>query len=306
MMAWKPTDTLEFLEHCNGLGAAGIQAPLQGDPRAIRERAEQYGMYVEAFVPMSKAGDTEEFEKALQDAKAAGAVALRAACLDTRRYETFRSLGEWKAHVARSIASIEAALPLLDRYRIPLGLENHKDWTAAEALALMEKYGTEYFGWCLDFGNNVSLMDDPMDAIDKLAPYTKCVHLKDMAVFPNEDGFLLSEVPLGDGYLDVKGIVEQVRAGRPDVRLSLEMITRNPLRVPCLRDEYWPAFGERDEEALQRTLAFVHDHASRLPLPHVNGLSHEQWVAAENENVALCLRRAWDLLSSEVMHQRQP
>ncbi len=31
LTAWRPNDTYEFLEHCHGLGAAGIQAAIHGD-----------------------------------------------------------------------------------------------------------------------------------------------------------------------------------------------------------------------------------------------------------------------------------
>ena len=48
------------------------------------------------------------------------------------------------------------------------------------------------------------------------------------------EGFLLSEVPLGTGAVDLAGVVEVLRRARPQLRFSLEMITRDPLRIPCL------------------------------------------------------------------------
>jgi hypothetical protein len=62
MMVWKPADTLEFLEHCHELGAAGIQAPIRGDAYALRQRAEELEMYVEAVVPLPMHRDTSQFE----------------------------------------------------------------------------------------------------------------------------------------------------------------------------------------------------------------------------------------------------
>jgi sugar phosphate isomerase/epimerase len=290
--AWNAVDTLEFLEHCHQVGAAGIQAPIQGDVKAIRERAERNGMYIEAMVDMPMPGETDAFEAELQKAQAVGALALRADCLSTRRYEAFESLEAWRRHVADRQARIETARPLLDRYKIPLGLENHKDFTTDEGVALMERLATEYFGVCLDFGNNLSLLDEPMKVIEKLAPYTVCVHLKDMAVAPCEDGFEMSEVVLGDGYLDLQRAIDVVRACRPEVRCSLEMITRDPLRVRCLEDRYWVSFPDRTGRDLARTLRFVKEHASRKPLPVVSRLSHEDWMQVENENVIQCLRYA--------------
>jgi len=53
------------------------------------------------------------------------------------------------------------------------------------------------------------------------------------------DGFLLAEVPLGEGFVDLPRIARMLRRARPDIHLNLEMITRDPLRIPCLTDYYW-------------------------------------------------------------------
>lgn len=250
LKVWETIDTLELLERCHGFGAAGIHAVVNGDPEVIRERAEQYEMYFEAMVPLPSDEDTSEFEESLKRAQRAGATALRAACLGTRRYETFRTLGAWRAHVEASHRSLAAALPLLDRYKIPLGLENHKDWTADELVALVRQYSSEYFGVCLDFGNNISLLDDPMEAIEKLAPYTVTTHLKDIAVAPYDEGILLSEVILGRGLIDLRKALELIRRARPQTRMNLEMITREPLRIPLLNEGYWATLPDKSAAEL--------------------------------------------------------
>jgi len=292
MMAWRPKDTYEFLEHCHALGAAGIQAPINGDLHKIRSRAEKLGMYVEAMIELPRNGNTAAFERALQDATAVGAVALRSACLGTRRYETFSSLVDWRNFVAQSHSWLEAAVPILDRYKIPLGIENHKDWTVDDMVALMKKYSTEYLGVCLDFGNNISLLDNPLEVVERLAPYTVSTHLKNMGVDQYRDGFLLSEMMLDKGFLDLPHMIAMVRQARPKTRFSLEMITRDPLKVPCLTDNYWVTFSDRNGRYLARTLTLVQKERSSQPLPSVAQLSHDSLVRLEQENVAACLRYA--------------
>ncbi|MCU1294858.1 MAG: xylose isomerase [Bryobacterales bacterium] len=292
MIAWRPKDTMEFLEHCHKLGAGGIQSAINGDIPAIRKRADEYGMYIEAMVPMPHGDETAAFERSLKDAQAVGAVALRSACLGTRRYEAFKSLDDWRAHVAESHKSLAAARAVLDKYKIPLGVENHKDWTADELVSAMKQYGTEYLGVCLDFGNNLSLLDDPMDVIEKLAPFTISTHLKNMGTRPDSDGLLLSEVLLGDGYLDLPRAIGLVRQARPNTRFSLEMISRDPLKVPCLADEYWVTFPDRNGLYLARSLRFANEHASTKPLPTVSQLSPEEQIENEDDNVIACLQYA--------------
>lgn len=292
---WESTDTYTFLEQAHDFGAAGIQVPLCGDLRRVRDRAEELGMYVEAMLPMPGEVGTERFERGLKNAKEVGAVGIRAACLPTRRYETFSSRADWQAFVARSHKSIEAAAPLLDRYKIPLGLENHKDWTTDEFTALMEKYATEYLGVCLDFGNNISLLDDPMEAIRRLAPYTTVTHMKNIDVRRYEEGFLLSEVVPPEGMLDLESIVDTLRSARPQTRFVLEMITRDPLKIPCLTDRYWASLPNRGGRDLARTLQLV-EKRSGPDLPRVSHLSGEERERVERQNVATFLNFARDTL----------
>lgn len=297
MTAAKPKDTLEFLEHCHSLGAAGIQSALNGDLPKIRARAEELGMYIEAMAPLPKGGDTAAFEKALQDAKAVGALCVRSACLSGRRYETFASFAEWQQFAAQSKASIKAAVPIAEKYKFPIALENHKDWTADEMLVLMKTYSSDYLGMCLDFGNNVSLLDNPMAVVETLAPYAVSTHVKDMGVETYPDGFLLSEVALGEGYLDLAGMVSRVRAARPNTRFTLEMITRNPLKVPCLTEKYWATFPDRNGSYLARTLKVVQKEGVRLQaLPRIDMLNHEGQLRLEEENIKACLNHAREKL----------
>jgi sugar phosphate isomerase/epimerase len=296
MTVAKPKDALEFLMRCHALSAAGIQAPLHGDLRPLRARAEQLGMYIEGMVQLPKNGETSAFEKDIEDAKDAGAVCVRAAALSGRRYESFASLEDWRKFVTDSRGNLEAALPILEKYKMPLALENHKDWTADEMLELMKSHASEYLGVCLDFGNNIALLDDPINVTEMLAPFTIATHVKDMGVEWFNDGFLLSEMVLGQGFLDLTRMISIVRRARPATRFSLEMITRDPLQVPCLTDKYWVAFPDRNGVFLARTMQLVQKCKSTKPLPRISGLSPEAQLQAEQENVRASMQYAHEKL----------
>jgi sugar phosphate isomerase/epimerase len=259
-------EPIAFLERCHDLGAAGVQVQLPNDPadlRKIRARAEELGMFIEGMAPMPKSNDTAAFEEALKSAKQAGAIAVRTGTSGGRRYEKWNSLNDWKAFVEESTAATKKIGAIADRMKIPVGMENHKDWTIAEEVDLMKKYGSEYFGTLLDFGNNIALLDSP-ESILELAPYAKMCHAKDMAVEEYPKGFLLSEVPLGEGILDLPRIVDAVRAANPKAKFSLEMITREPLEVPCLTDKYWVTFPDRpgirvEEDNVKQSLNYARE-----------------------------------------------
>ena len=298
MTVWKPRDTYEFLEHCHALGAAGVQCSLNGDLNKVRARAEQHGMFIEAITGLPRGGDTAAFSKAVADAKAVGATVLRVNTLPGRRYETFNSRADFKAAEERGLASIHAAMAIVEKEKMQLAVENHKDWTVDEMVALLKSRSSEYVGVCLDFGNNVSLLDDPLDVAEKLAPYTLTTHVKDMGVAPYADGFLLSELPLGEGYLDLAKMVALVRQARPKTRFILEMITRDPLEVPCLTEKYWATFPERNGIYLARTMRVVRDESKRgKALPYISKLSHDAQMRLEEDNVKMCLHYAREKLN---------
>jgi sugar phosphate isomerase/epimerase len=291
----RSASTLDFLEYCNSFGAGGIQSSLSStEPdflKKLRSRAEELGMYIELMAPLPRQ-DTAAFERIAAGAKEVGALCLRVACLSGRRYETFDTMEAWKKFVADSKAGIERAVPILEKHKVRMALENHKDWTADEMVPMIRSYSSAYLGICLDMGNNISLLDDWWETVEAFAPYAFSTHIKDMGVEPYEDGFLLAEVPLGEGIVDLKKAKETVLRHHPEVRLTLEMMTRNPLKVPCLTDKYWVTFPDRSGNRLARTLRLVRAKAPRQPLPVVEQMASDVRGRLEEDNVRQCLRYA--------------
>ena len=288
----RPKSAYEFLEYCHGLGAGGVQTELDSleteYAQRLRRRAEQLGMYLEVITGLPRE-DSDAFERTVRAAKEAGAVCLRSACLDGRRYERFATLDDWKRFVAESKGRIARSLPILEKHGMLLGLENHKDWTAEDLAALLKGYSSEYLGACIDTGNNLALLDEPMDLVERLAPYAVTTHFKDMAVEEYAEGFLLAEVPLGQGMLDLKRLVGTIARARPRAKFTLEMITRNPLQIPCLSERYWATFPERSGRCLARTLTLVRTHKPRDPLSRPDSLDPAARLRLEEDNVRQCL-----------------
>ena len=287
------TETLRFLDHCHTTGAAGIQAPLTelSDEYAqrIRSKAEEYGMYVEvsARLPKNDSDELEVFERTVRATKAAGGSVIRTVMLGGRRYETFKTLDDWKEFARVSWRSLSRAEPILRRHKVRLALENHKDWRIDEMLKILKRIESEWVGVTVDTGNNMSLLEDPLDTARAFAPYATAVHLKDMGVEAYEDGFLLAEVPFGTGCLDMAAIVKTIQTARPEVRLTLEMITRDPLKIPCLREQYWITMGRVPGADLAASLSTV--KRDGRPLPLVDQLSEEERFKIEEDNNLACL-----------------
>jgi sugar phosphate isomerase/epimerase len=283
-------EPLAFLNFCHERGAAGVQLPLgrrdAKESTRVRKRAEELEMYVEGIVraPADKK-DVERFAEEVRTARACGADVLRTVMLGGRRYEQFDKAEDYARFAKQAKASLELAEPVVRREKTTLAVENHKDFRVGELLALLGRLGSEWVGVCVDTGNNVALLEEPAGVVQALAKLAKSVHLKDAGVEEYADGFLLAEVPLGQGLFDLKAMIAALRKANPKVRLNLEMITRDPLEVPCLTDKYWATLGEVPGRDLARMLALVRRQKRKERLPRVTHLSTEKQQEAEDNNV---------------------
>jgi hypothetical protein len=90
----------------------------------------------------------------------------------------------------------------------------------------------------------------------------------------------------------MKRIVATIRRAKPNVNFSLEMITRDPLEIPCLTEKYWSTFEGRSGVYLARALSMVRANKPREPLPHITGLTDEQRLKLEFELVDRSIKYA--------------
>jgi sugar phosphate isomerase/epimerase len=188
------------------------------------------------------------------------------------------------------------ARPVAEKHEMRMAVENHKDLQAPDLLEVIRKLDSPFVGVCIDTGNNVALLEKPAETVELLAPLAFSTHLKDMGVAEYADGFLLAEVPFGEGFLDLAKIVGVVRKARPEVRLNLEMMTRDPLKIPCLTPKYWATLDNVSGRRLAEMLALVRAKGGNKLLPRVTGLSKEEQLRHEDDNVRFCLRFARERL----------
>ena len=247
-------------------------------------------MYLEGIVSLPRdQADLERFEAEIRTAKRAGAEVVRTVMLSGRRYETFATAAAFRRFAEASAHSLSLAAPVVARHGIRLAVENHKDWRADELLAVLKRVGNDHVGVCLDTGNSIALLEDPMEVVEALAPRAFTTHFKDMGLEEYREGFLLAEVPLGTGILDLPRVV-RTRARRPPGD-SLQPGDDHPR----------PAQGSLPHRGLLGDLprpprAAPRPHSLTRPRPSAEppSASHQpsapgEQLRAEDENVRRCL-----------------
>ena len=288
------TTAIDLLNHAAELGAGGIQVMVDGwdvdFAKKVRDRREKLGLYLEGSIGMPNTKEeVAGFQQKVINAKEAGATVLRTVTSSGRRYEAYHSNEEVEEFKRKALDSLRWVAPILEVHNVKLAVENHKDWTASELASAMKMISSEHIGVTLDFGNSIALMEQPMDVVNKLVPYVLSTHVKDMAVEEYDDGFLLSEVPLGKGFIDLKKIFELCKKQNPNVQFNLEMITRDPLQIPSNTNEYWASVPLQMDGMIDKNLIKEYQKKQLVKPPRVSQLDDEGKLAIEEKNIIECI-----------------
>jgi len=172
---------------------------------------------------------------------------------------------------------------------VKIALENHSgDMQAHEVRTIIEESGKDFVASCLDTGNPMWVVEDPMVSLEVLAPYVVTTHIRDSVVYEHARGAAAQWVALGDGTIDFHKFMARYRELCPHASMQLENITGRPATVlPYLESEFWKAFPKAKASEFARFVALaraghpftgfmvVEDGATK-PLPEFAAALREQ------------------------------
>ncbi len=116
-------------------------------------------------------------------------------------------------------------------YSIRMAVENHIDFTADEMLRLLTEVNSPWLGVNFDTGNFLRLLDDPIKAMSKLAPYVYATHIKDLKLqrgIAADEWYFFSCTPVGEGVVDNGKLVQLLAGARYDGLLAVEIDFLHP------------------------------------------------------------------------------
>jgi 3-oxoisoapionate decarboxylase len=299
------SDPAVFITEAARIGANAIQIPFGVLPpekiRSIRELADHLHVALESTVSLPQAeSETAKFEAELHMLRELGVTVARTVVFPGRRYEDLHTLDAYKAALESARKRLRVGEPIAKRYGVRLAVENHKDQRMDERVQLLREFESEFIGACIDVGNNIALLEDPVEVCKALLPWALTVHFKDQGLREYEGGFLLADVPLGQGCIDLASVTNTIRAKKPDIHFQLELITRDPLKVPVLTDGYWATFPNVKAQALSETWATVKRRSSPAPFPLISPLNASERAAAERRNIEESFRFAAEHLTFSI------
>ena len=133
----------------------------------------------------------------------------------TSRYNPKAPFAKVKEYM---VANLREAGRMLEGTDIMMAYENHCDFSGKEIASVLEEVNHPNVGGLYDVGNAASVLLDPNDDIDYLAPWAVAMHFKDMKVIDNPVfEHLWQDMPviykgclLGEGVIDFDRVMTAV------------------------------------------------------------------------------------------------
>jgi sugar phosphate isomerase/epimerase len=149
-------------------------------------------------------------------------------------------------YVSEAIAHIKNLLPQFEQRGLRLGLENHGGLRLKHLRRVLTTFPSEHLGLCLDTGNPLLTLEDPVEVARELAPRAYTCHLKDWNLIRDGDGLIVRGCALGDGVVDLKAVVDMLRVQAPrDQPLHLNIESpQEYLPLKLFTAEFWRWHGE--------------------------------------------------------------
>jgi sugar phosphate isomerase/epimerase len=257
--------TFELFDRLVELGLDGVHlddAVLESldEPylREVRAAAAERGLFIEYNFSLDWShrgiGIQHDLGEALDTAHALGADVVKVGMdmVRPRPVAASRFHPQVMARLDEMVDLLKKHAPTAAERGIRIAVENHADTRSEEIIWMLDRVDHPNVGACLDTVNALHVMEDPMQAIERLAPRAFTNHFRDDRIAFEIWGFRLTGAAVGEGDIDVRRAYELIRDTSPAERLIIETDLDIPLddKDEAMRIEW---------DALVRSIRYCRD-----------------------------------------------
>ncbi|MBD8137574.1 sugar phosphate isomerase/epimerase [Bacillus sp. CFBP 13597] len=177
----------------------------------VRKEIQKYGFFAEID---TNGSDPEHLKKVIEAAHRIGADVIR----------TYTCLEEYDPErLKKAPGDIKQIVPLLEKYRIKLAVENHEEELTDEVIQIINEVNNPWVSAHCDVGNGMMAWEDPVEAVRKLAPYAFTTHFKDHIIIHDGEDYRVCGVPVGTGNIDTEECFKILVEKSTLTRINVEM-----------------------------------------------------------------------------------
>lgn len=216
-----------------------------------------------------KWGTAEEHLKlAIRVAKALGSPVVRC-------YQGFaddrKSPGGISARIKDTLTVLKNVRSYAIDHGVKIAIENHAgDMHSLELRDLIEEAGKDFVGCTIDSGNAAWALEDPMENLEVLGPYTLCSGIRNNMIWEDESGAQVAWTSIGEGQTDMKAYARRFKELAPEAPFILEIISGINRSFPYLKPEFWSGYENLPAPAFAKFLALAKE-GRPLPLFKAEG-----------------------------------
>ena len=226
--------------------------------KEVKTAAEERGLYLEYNFSMDMGGMgigiQNDLNEAIATAEALGSDIVKVS-MDLKRPrpvsasrfhpEVMEQMKTFGNHLKDSAPAAEAA-------GIRIAVENHCDCFSEEILWLLDRVDSPAAGACIDTVNALMVMEDPMQAIENLAPRAYTNHFRDDRIELQRYGFKLTGTAVGEGDIDMKRAYGIFKTKSTMDRINIETEMEIPL------DDMQQAL-RMEKKTIERSIRYCRD-----------------------------------------------
>jgi sugar phosphate isomerase/epimerase len=146
---------------------------------------------------------------------------------------------------AQVVRLLDGITPVLQQLDMRLAIENHFDLSSKLLAEIVADYPAESVGFCLDVANSLRKCESPETVFDLLEDRAMFYHFKDYRIEGSNVGFRVLGAPLGQGLLDLAGLLRRVRGRFADPEIYIEnwVPTTGDANKDAATDLQWLGIG---------------------------------------------------------------
>lgn len=218
-----PIDLFQFIDRVAALGLDGFQI----DPQHIMRRDSVYLSEILAcarnhnlFLEYGTIGiDVENLKNEIAICLKLESPVLRT-FIGCNRYHPQTNMA---FEVKKAVSQLNQVKQQAEATDIKIAIENHGDVSTDELLTIVKQVNSSHVGICLDLGNAMLTLEDPLEAAKKMAPYAFTTHFKDYAICLTNYGFKVTGAVFGEGNINLHRALEIIENNADLDKIILEI-----------------------------------------------------------------------------------